>query len=143
MDKSLLIQAILLNNNIKCDIIKKSEVKTMKPKLIYSREEMLELNIKTLKERGVNVDDIAIIAHKQQSRYTPDIPYQMAYDSVMKILSYRDTFHFIQLGAEIDRLAEEKMFKGPIQDILDYDLGLFGIDEVFGIEIAGNYGSIG
>lgn len=115
----------------------------MKPKLIYSREEMLELNLKTLKERGVNVDDIAIIAHKQQSRYMKDIPYQMAYDSVMKILSYRDTFHFIQLGAEIDRLAEEKMFKGPIQDILYYDLGLFGIDEVFGIEIAGNYGSIG
>ena len=61
----------------------------------------------------------------------------------MKILTYRDIFHYIQLGAEIDRLAEEKAFKGPIQDILFYDLGLFGIDEVLGLEIAGTYGAIG
>lgn len=114
-----------------------------KPKLLYSREEMQELNIKTLNERGVEIKDIAMIAWKQQSKYTPDIPFAVALDSVMKILSYRDIFHYIQLGAEIDRLAEERQFKGPIQDILFYDLGLFGIDEIVGLEIAGNYGAIG
>ena len=40
-------------------------------------------------------------------------------------------------------MAEQKMFKGPIQDILYYDLGLFGIDELIGLNIAGNYGVIG
>ena len=114
-----------------------------KPKLLYSREEMQEINIKTLKERGVAVEDIAKIAWQQQSKYTPDIPFSVALDSVMKILSYRDIFHYIQLGVEIDRLAEEKQFRGPIQDILFYDLGLFGIDEVLGLEIAGTYGAIG
>lgn len=114
-----------------------------KPKLLFSREEMQELNIKTLNERGVNIEDIAKIAWKQQSKYTPDIPFSVALDSVMKILSYRDIFHYIQLGAEIDRLAEERQFRGPIQDILFYDLGLFGIDEIVGLEIAGNYGAIG
>ena len=104
---------------------------------------MQELNIKTLNERGVEIKDIAMIAWKQQSKYTPDIPFAVALDSVMKILSYRDIFHYIQLGAEIDRLAEERQFKGPIQDILFYDLGLFGIDEIVGLEIAGNYGAIG
>ena len=88
-----------------------------KPKLLYSREEMMELNIKTLNERGVNIEDIAKIAWKQQSKYTPNIPFNVALDSVMKILSYRDIFHYVQLGAEIDRLAEEHQFKGPIQDI--------------------------
>lgn len=114
-----------------------------KIKLLYSREEMLELNIATLKSRGVEVEQIAEIAWKQQSKYTKDIPFSVAVDSVMKILSYRDIFHYIQLGAEVDRLAEEKQFKGPIQDILFYDLGLFGIDEVLGLEIAGTYGAIG
>jgi phosphatidylglycerophosphatase A len=114
-----------------------------KPKLLFSREEMQEINIQTLKSRGVEIEDIAKIAWQQQSKYTPDIPFSVALDSVMKILSYRDIFHYIQLGAEIDRLAEERQFRGPIQDILFYDLGLFGIDEVLGLEIAGTYGAIG
>ena len=114
-----------------------------KPKLLYSREEMQQLNIETLRSRGVEVEQIAQIAWKQQSKYTPDIPFSVAVESVTKILSYRDIFHYIQLGAEIDRLAEEHKFNGPIQDILFYDLGLFGIDEVLGLEIAGTYGAIG
>lgn len=113
------------------------------PKLLYSREEMLKINIESLKERGVSVDDIAEIAYNQQLKYTKDIPYEICYDSVLKILSLRDVFHHVQLGIEIDRMAEEKMFKGPIQDILYHDLGLFGIDELVGLNIAGNYGVIG
>lgn len=114
-----------------------------KPKLVYSREEMLQLNIETLRSRGVEVEQIAEIAWNQQSKYTKDIPFSIAVDSVLKILSYREIFHYIQLGAEVDRLAEEHQFRGPIQDILFYDLGLFGIDEVIGLEIAGTYGAIG
>lgn len=45
-------------------------------------------------------------------------------ESVEKILSLRDIFHLLQLGAEIDRLTEEKAFKGPIQAIMEYDLGV-------------------
>ena len=114
-----------------------------KVKLVYSREEMQKINIETLESRGVKIEDIAKIAWKQQSKYTPDIPFSVALESVEKILSYRDIFHYIQLGAEIDRLAEEHQFKGPIQDLLFHDLGLFGVDEVLGLEIAGTYGAIG
>ncbi len=113
------------------------------PKLLFSREEMQELNIKTLKERGIEVSEIAEIAYNQQSKYTKNIKKEDCLESVLKILSYRDIFHHIQLGAEIDRLAEQKLFKGPIQDILYHDLGLFGIDEVVGLDIAGMYGIIG
>ena len=115
----------------------------LKPKLLFSREEMQRLNIETLKKRGVSVEEIAKIAWDQQSKYTKDIPFSVAVESVEKILTYRDIFHYIQLGAEIDRLAEEHKFEGPIQDILFYDLGLFGVDEVLGLEIAGTYGAIG
>ena len=114
-----------------------------KPKLLYSREEMQQINIETLARRGVKIEDIAMIAWKQQSKYMKDIPFSVAVDSVLKIISYRDIFHYIQLSVEIDELAEQHMFKGPIQDILFYDLGLFGVDELIGLEIAGTYGAIG
>lgn len=115
----------------------------MKPRTLYSREEMLEMNIQTLKERTVTVEEIAEVAFRQQSKWSDSISLQECVDSVEKILSLRDTFHLLQLGAEIDRLTDEKIFKGPIYEILKQDLGMFGIDELFGLEIAGLYGTIG
>ncbi len=112
-------------------------------KLYYSRKEMLDLNINTLKERGVKLEDIADIAYNQQAKYSDNVKYSDCIESVEKILSLRDVFHILQLGVEIDRLAEEGLLKGPIQDIIRYDLGVFGVDEILGIDIARLYGSIG
>lgn len=114
-----------------------------KKRLLFTRQEMLQMNIDVLRERGVEVSDIAEITHKQQSRFTKDISMNLCIDSVEKVLSLRDPFHFIQLAAEIDRLVEEKAFRSPIQDILYEDLGLFGIDETLGLDLAGLYGTIG
>lgn len=115
----------------------------MKPKLYFSRDEMFNINRDTLLERGVSIDDITIIAYNQQKRYYKNVDYEVCKESVEKILSLRDIFHLLQLGAEIDRLAEEGLFKGPIQDIIRYDLGVFGVDEIFGLDIARLYGAIG
>lgn len=112
-------------------------------KNLFSREEMYVMNVKKLNERGVTIEEIAKVAFKQQSKWKPDISFQECVESVDKILSLRDVFHLLQLGAEIDRLTEEKAFKGPIQSILESDLGMFGIDELFGLELAGLYGTIG
>lgn len=115
----------------------------MEHKPLYSRSEMLRLNIETLKSRTVTVEEIAEVAYRQQSKWSKNISLQQCIDSVEKILSLRDAFHILQLGAEIDRLTDEGMFKGPIQEILHTDLGMFGIDELFGLELAGMYGTIG
>ncbi len=112
-------------------------------KNLYSRSEMLRMNIEKLNERGVKVEDIAEIAFAQQSKWNDEISYHDCLESVEKILSLRDVFHILQLGAEIDRLTEDKAFKGPIQAILETDLGMFGIDELFGLELSGLYGTIG
>lgn len=115
----------------------------MKPKLYYSREEMLRINVQTLLERGVTVEEIADVAFRQQSKYNNNLELKMCLESVEKILSLRDIFHLLQLGAEIDRLAEEGKLQGPIQHIIRHDLGVFGVDEIFGIDIARLYGAIG
>ena len=114
-----------------------------KTRNLFSRDEMLQMNLDMLNKRGVKIDDIAEIAFRQQSKWNDQISYQECLESVEKILSLRDVFHILQLGAEIDRLTEENAFEGPIQSILESDLGMFGIDELFGIELAGLYGTIG
>jgi len=114
-----------------------------KKKLVYTRQEMFEFNKKTLLKRGVSIDSIAEITFQQQSKYTDGISRAICLESVEKILSIRDVFHHVQLAAEIDRLAEEGMFQGPIQDIIYEDLGLFGIDETMGLDVSGLYGTIG
>ena len=35
------------------------------------------------------------------------------------------------------------MLSQPLQDIIYYDLGLFGVDEIIGLDIAGHFGTIG
>jgi len=114
-----------------------------KKKLVYTRDEMYELNVRALKSRGVDLQSMADITYTQQSKYTANISMEECLDSIKKVLSYRDVFHFIQFASEVDRLVEEKAFKGPIQDILMEDLGLFGIDETLGLDLAGFYGTIG
>ncbi len=115
----------------------------MERKIYFSREEMYKLNVERLSERGVSIDDIALIAYNQQKRYVPDTRMVDCVESVKKILSYTDVFHLVQLSIEIDRLTEEKVFRYPIQDILAADLGMFGVDEIVGLNIAGLFGIIG
>jgi len=115
----------------------------MKPRVYFSREEMFKLNRDRLLERGVTIEEIAEIAYMQQGRYNKNISMKACVESVEKILSYRDIFHLVQLSIEIDRMAEEGMFRSPIQDIIRADLGMFGIDEIFGLNIAQMYGTIG
>jgi phosphatidylglycerophosphatase A len=112
-------------------------------KLLYSRLEMQEECLKALQSRGVDYRDIAHIAYLQQTKFSNNVSKELCEESVLKILSLRDVFHTVLLGIEIDRLVEEKSFKGPIQDIMMYDLGVFGVDEALGLTIASQYGVIG
>lgn len=112
-------------------------------KVFFSREEMLQLNVERLRSRGVEIEDIAKVAYDQQGRYNDHISMETCIESVLKILSLRDIFHLVQLGIDIDELAERGALSSPIQDIIKADLGMFGIDEIFGLNIASNYGVIG
>ncbi len=111
--------------------------------MLYNREEMLQMNIDALKKRTVKIEDIAKVAYNQQSKWSDDVTMSDCIDSVLKILSLRDTFHLLQLGIEIDRLTDENLISEPMLSVLKGDFGMFGVDELFGLEIAGLYGTIG
>lgn len=110
---------------------------------VYSEDEMREINIAILKERGVSVDDIAYLAFWAQSKYLDNLTMDEMKNSVLEILGKRDQFHALLLAINIDVLVEKKLIDEPLLSILDKDLGLFGIDEALAISVAGNYGTIG
>ena len=91
-------------------------------KVYYSRDEMQKINTEKLLERGVTIEEIAKIAYQQQYRYNKEIKMEDCIESVEKILSLRDIFHLLQLGAEIDRLTEEKAFKGQFRQLWNMTL---------------------
>ncbi len=112
-------------------------------KNLFSRKEMTSMNVKAIKKHGVTPEDIAEIAYNQQKKYNTEITFDVCLESVYKVLSLRDIFHIVQVGLELDRLANENILSEPALSIIKSDLGVFGLDEVFGIAIAGIYGVIG
>lgn len=113
------------------------------PSNVYSEEEMQRINIALLLERGVTVEDIALLAYGAQSKYLEHLDMSEVRDSVLEILSKREQFHAIMLAINVDMLAENNELFEPLQSIIRDDLGLFGLDEAIAISIAGNYGTIG
>lgn len=109
----------------------------------FSKEEMFKLNKEKLSQRGVTIEDIALITLKQQEKYTSNVNMDDCVKAIFDVLTNREVFHLIQLGIEIDKLVEEKKLSYPINNIIANDISLFGIDEIFGLTIANIYGTIG
>ena len=64
-------------------------------------------------------------------------------ESVLKLLSLRDIFHHVLLAVELDKMAEKRNLKVQFKIFIEQDLGLFGVDEVLGLDVAHIYGVIG
>lgn len=99
--------------------------------------------ISMLKERGVEVDDIAFLAYCSQCKFLDTLTMDEAKDAVLQVLSKREQFHAILFAVNIDICAEKHLFDEPLNSILLSDLGLFGIDEALALSICGDYGIIG
>ncbi|SDY79657.1 Phosphatidylglycerophosphatase A [Evansella caseinilytica] len=95
-----------------------------------------------LKERGVELEDIAKIVYDMQVQYNDGLRMEDCYDSVNKVLEKREIQHAILVGVELDKLAEKKLLSEPLQSIVETDEGLFGIDETIALGSVLGYGSI-
>lgn len=98
--------------------------------------------LQKLKERGVNILDIADIVYDLQIEYNPDLTKELCIESIEKVLEKREIQHAILVGIELDILAEKKLLSEPLQSIVEVDEGLFGIDETMAIGSVYGYGSI-
>ena len=96
----------------------------------------------SLKERGVEIIDIAEIVFNLQKPYHPSLKLEDCIDSVNKVLTKREIQHALLVGIELDKLAENKQLSEPLQTIVEMDEGLFGVDETLAIGSVFGYGSI-
>ena len=96
-----------------------------------------------LKERGVKIEEIAELVYDLQTPYLPNLTMEVCIDNVRAVLRKREIQNAVLTGIESDMLAEKKQLSSPLQEIIENDEGLFGIDEILALAIVNVYGSIG
>ncbi len=101
-----------------------------------------EITLLRLKERNVNIEDIARIVYKMQAVYNKRLTMDMCRESIDKVLGKREMQHAILVGIELDVLTEKKLIREPLLSIIEADEGLFGIDETLAFGSVYGYGSI-
>ena len=109
----------------------------------YSMEELTKETILELRERQVELKDIAEIVYELQEGYYEDLTLEMCLDSVEAVLQKREVVHAVLTGIEIDLAAERGLLQEPLLSIIKSDEGLYGIDEILPLSTVNLYGSIG
>jgi len=99
--------------------------------------------IHVLEQRGVRIEDIAEIVHKLQIPYNPSLTLEECDDCVREVLKKREVQYTLYTGIALDEMAEKKLLPTPLQDILEADEPLYGVDETLALGIVHVYGMIG
>lgn len=96
-----------------------------------------------LTTRGVTKEQIGQLVMLLQKDYYPDLTLAECVTGVEAVLSKREVQNAVLTGIQLDMLAEEGKLLPPLQDMIKYDEGLYGCDEVLALSIVNVYGSIG
>ncbi|GKW45072.1 phosphatidylglycerophosphatase A [Planococcus sp. NCCP-2050] len=105
-------------------------------------EEVTKATHEALARRGVEVEEIAKIVLEMQLPYNEGLTIAHCLESVESVLRKREMQHALLVGIELDELAEQGKLSAPLQQIVDADEGLFGVDEMIGLGAVLTYGSI-
>ncbi|MDF9824224.1 phosphatidylglycerophosphatase A [Breznakia sp. PF5-3] len=104
---------------------------------------MYEKCIALLKERGVEIEDIVDCVFYLQRGHIDDTDAASISETVKKVIDKREVQHAIITGICLDKMSEQRMLVDKdLEDILNRDESLYGIDEVLAYGICNLYGSI-
>lgn len=101
-----------------------------------------ELAIKKLEQRGVLIRDIAEITYQLQNSYDDSLTIDFCENIIQNILEKREVTHAILTGIALDESTEKNMFDKELNELINSDEPLFGIDEILALSIVNVYGSI-
>ncbi|MDC3417846.1 phosphatidylglycerophosphatase A [Aquibacillus salsiterrae] len=94
-------------------------------------------------ERGVTIDDIADLVYYLQNKYHDNLTMEDCRLHVDRVLMKREVQNAILTGIQLDVLAEQKKLESPLQETIEVDESLYGVDEIIALSIVNVYGSIG
>jgi phosphatidylglycerophosphatase A len=106
-------------------------------------ETLYNVSKETLIRRGVRLEDLAELVMHLQKKYHPDLTMATCLENVEAVLNKREVAHAIITGVALDELAERKLLPEPLQQIVESDEPLYGIDEILPLSISNLYGTIG
>ncbi|MDQ0194644.1 phosphatidylglycerophosphatase A family protein [Paenibacillus wynnii] len=96
-----------------------------------------------LHKRGVTIEEIADLVMLLQKHYYPNLTMEECIHNVEMVLSKREVQNAVLTGIQLDVLAEEGKLFPQLQDMIENDEGLYGVDEILAFSIVNVYGSIG
>jgi phosphatidylglycerophosphatase A len=99
-------------------------------------------NLAILLRRGVNLNQLADMVLMLQKPYNTLLTLEECKVHVLGVLRKQQTYHTIQLCAQIDEGVEQNEFGAQFQAIVANDEGLYGVDEAVNISISMMYGMI-
>lgn len=105
-------------------------------------DEVMKAAHEALERRGVTIEEIAEIVFEMQESFNEGLQISHCIESVESVLRKREMQHALLVGVELDELAEQGKLSRPLQQIVDTDEGLFGVDEMIGLGAVLTYGSI-
>lgn len=108
---------------------------------VHSKQ-VYEATKAALERRGVTIEEVSKIVFEMQISYNFGLTIEHCMESVESVLKKREMQHAILVGIELDELAEKKMLSTPLQQIVESDEGLFGVDETIALGSVFTYGSI-
>ncbi|MEN1969781.1 phosphatidylglycerophosphatase A [Lentibacillus sp. N15] len=109
-----------------------------------TKQSELELKAREwLTERGVTIDDIAELVYYLQAKYHDDLSIEDCKFNVDRVLTKREVQNAILTGIQLDKLAEANQLDHPLQQTIETDESLYGVDEIIALSIVNVYGSIG
>ena len=98
-----------------------------------------ELVIQKINERGVTLEQIAQLTYFLQSNYYEGLTLDVCLHNVKAVLKKREVQNAVLTGIRLDELAEMNLLGEPLQEMVDHDYSLYGIDGSIGFT---NYGYI-
>ncbi|MCR8846203.1 phosphatidylglycerophosphatase A [Paenibacillus sp. SC116] len=96
-----------------------------------------------LKKRGIELEHIAELVLFLQKKYYPELTLDYCKYSVDQVLRKREVQNAILTGIQLDMMAEEGKLIPALQEMVENDEGLYGVDEILAFSIVNVYGSIG
>ncbi|SMB83061.1 Phosphatidylglycerophosphatase A [Desulfonispora thiosulfatigenes DSM 11270] len=96
-----------------------------------------------LRDRGVELQDIADIVHTLQIAYYPDLLMSTCLDAIDAVLEKREVQYAVLTGIALDMAAEQGNLPEPILGTVQIDEPLYGVDEILAMAITNIYGTIG
>lgn len=110
--------------------------------MTFNKEQMEKAALDALLRRKVDIRRLGEIVVQQQLRYHPNLSLDEAVHNIHQVLKKTEVQHAVITGIQMDELAEKRLFDSPLQEILETDEGLYGVDEILAMQIVQCYGSI-